>query len=85
MSVGFSEEEADYVRKLHTGHTNQLRLLHYPQEVGQHEDKSRLGAHTDGRYACSQNLGPISWIRSHNGTAALLPSSSKTLIKVSSS
>ena len=48
MSVGFSEEEADYVRKLHTGHTNQLRLLHYPQEVGQHGDHSRLGAHTDG-------------------------------------
>ncbi|CAF9917161.1 hypothetical protein IMSHALPRED_003480 [Imshaugia aleurites] len=50
LSVGFSEEEAKYVRKLHNGHTNQLRLLHYPtmpHDFPQYEDQSRLGAHTD--------------------------------------
>ena len=68
MGIGFSEEEAGYVRKLHTGHTNQLRLLHYPampqqighdyravpQQVGHDEGHSRLGAHTDWRYDCSK-------------------------------
>lgn len=56
MSVGFNKEEADYIKQLHTGHTNQLRLLHYPpmsQDVGQNGDQSRLGAHTDWRYGRS--------------------------------
>lgn len=56
IGVGFSKEEASFVRKLHTGHTNQLRLLHYPamsQDVGPGGDQSRLGAHTDWRYGRS--------------------------------
>ena len=56
IGVGFTEEEADYVRKLHTGDTNQLRLLHYPamsQDMGQDGNQSRLGAHTDFRYGRS--------------------------------
>ena len=53
MGVGLTDEEADYVRGLHNGDTNQLRLLHYPpamiaQDVG--GDRARLGAHTDWRY-----------------------------------
>jgi isopenicillin N synthase-like dioxygenase len=44
--------EADAVRLLHTGHDNQLRLLHYPPitdgMIG-HEGLGRLGAHTDWR------------------------------------
>ena len=50
MGVGFTEEEADYVRKLHTGDTNQLRLLHYPAMAQDAGHQSRLGAHTDWRY-----------------------------------
>ena len=56
MSLGFNHEEADYVRKLHTGHTNQLRLLHYPampQGASESGDQSRLGAHADWRYGRS--------------------------------
>ena len=56
MGVGFTEAEAEYVRKLHDGDTNQLRLLHYPamsQDIGQYGNQSRLGAHTDFRYGRS--------------------------------
>jgi isopenicillin N synthase-like dioxygenase len=44
--------EADAVRKLHTGHDNQLRLLHYPpitDAMMADESVGRLGAHTDWR------------------------------------
>lgn len=53
MSLNLTEEEAESVRKLHTGHDNQLRLLHYPPispEMLKNEDVGRLGAHTDFRY-----------------------------------
>ncbi|CAF9918244.1 MAG: hypothetical protein HETSPECPRED_003710 [Heterodermia speciosa] len=53
MSLELNVEEADYVRKIHTGHANQLRLLHYPpmpRDAFKAEEHSRLGAHTDGRY-----------------------------------
>lgn len=50
LSLGFTEDEAKSVRALHSGHDNQLRLLHYPPiESSRLEDQcaSRLGAHTD--------------------------------------
>ncbi|KAF2785925.1 putative leucoanthocyanidin dioxygenase [Melanomma pulvis-pyrius CBS 109.77] len=50
LSLEFTEDEANNVRALHSGHDNQLRLLHYPPiESGRLEDQyaSRLGAHTD--------------------------------------
>ena len=54
MGIGFTDEEADYVRGLHNGDTNQLRLLHYPPAVMAHDmdmgEQARLGAHTDWRY-----------------------------------
>ena len=56
MGVGFTDEEKEYVRGLHGGDTNQLRLLHYPamvDDVGREGKQSRLGAHTDFRYGCS--------------------------------
>ena len=51
--AGFSEDEATYVRGLHTSHHNQLRLLHYPsmpQGTSDLNDQPRLGAHSDWRY-----------------------------------
>ncbi|KAH8701528.1 putative leucoanthocyanidin dioxygenase [Talaromyces proteolyticus] len=51
MSLNLSEQEANSVRALHTGHDNQLRLLHYPSISGEmlakEKDIGRLGAHTD--------------------------------------
>lgn len=50
MSVGFSTDEAEYVHRIHTGHDNHLRLLHYPpmhRDLLQSEGQSRLGAHKD--------------------------------------
>lgn len=51
-ALGLPDAEADAVRALHTGHDNQLRLLHYPPitdaMVGD-ESVGRLGAHTDWR------------------------------------
>jgi isopenicillin N synthase-like dioxygenase len=52
MSLDLTEKEADSVRALHTGHDNQLRLLHYPpisSEMLKDKDIGRLGAHTDWR------------------------------------
>ena len=49
-SLNLSDSEAEAVRALHTGHDNQLRLLHYPPitdaMIGD-ETVGRLGAHTD--------------------------------------
>lgn len=52
MSLELEEGEMERVRKLHTGHDNQLRLLHYPpvgEERWKKGNKHRLGAHTDWR------------------------------------
>jgi isopenicillin N synthase-like dioxygenase len=49
-ALGLAEAEADAVRALHTGHDNQLRLLHYPSIADAmiaDESVGRLGAHTD--------------------------------------
>ena len=88
MGVGFTEEEADYVRSLHNGDTNQLRLLHYPpamaQDVG--HDQSRLGAHTDWRYDRSPNSRKkVVELILTLVFIALLRSCFRTPIKVSSS
>lgn len=50
MSLDLTEQETEEIRNLHTGHTNQLRLLHYPEvsrEMLAREDIGRLAAHTD--------------------------------------
>jgi len=50
MSLDLTEEEAESVRKIHTNHDDQLRLLHYPpisREMLKDEKIGRLGAHTD--------------------------------------
>ncbi|KAM5346359.1 hypothetical protein ACJ41O_009364 [Fusarium nematophilum] len=50
MSLHLTEGEAQAVRALHTGHTNQLRLLHYPpmdEGMVSNEFATRLGAHKD--------------------------------------
>lgn len=50
MSLNLTEKEANGIHKIHTGHDNQLRLLHYPpisREMLSKEDIGRLAAHTD--------------------------------------
>ncbi|KAF2686896.1 putative leucoanthocyanidin dioxygenase [Lentithecium fluviatile CBS 122367] len=47
MSIDLTEQEAERVRALHTGHENQVRLLHYPPVPNAAPGSSRLGAHTD--------------------------------------
>ncbi|CAG8960681.1 hypothetical protein HYFRA_00013449 [Hymenoscyphus fraxineus] len=50
MGLDLTEEEAATIRALHTGHDNQLRLLHYPSisaEMLKDETVGRLQAHTD--------------------------------------
>ncbi|MCJ1459033.1 hypothetical protein MMC28_009410 [Mycoblastus sanguinarius] len=50
MSLGMTADEAQYVRSLHSGHGNQLRLAHYPPipvEKLNREVLARLPAHTD--------------------------------------
>ncbi|KAF2640373.1 putative leucoanthocyanidin dioxygenase [Massarina eburnea CBS 473.64] len=47
MSLNLPQEEAESVRALHTGHENQLRLLHYPPVKDAGQEFSRLGSHTD--------------------------------------
>jgi isopenicillin N synthase-like dioxygenase len=52
MSLELEEREMENVRGLHSGHDNQLRLLHYPpvEDVRlKSGNKHRLGAHTDWR------------------------------------
>ncbi|KAF7865245.1 hypothetical protein EAF04_006222 [Stromatinia cepivora] len=50
MSLDLTQSEAENIRKLHNGHENQLRFLHYPlisSELLEKRDIGRLGAHTD--------------------------------------
>ena len=52
MGLGLTEAECDYVRGLHSGHNNQLRLAHYPpisSEKLNREVLGRLPAHRDWR------------------------------------
>jgi isopenicillin N synthase-like dioxygenase len=53
MSLDLTEKEAENIRGIHTGHDNQLRLLHYPpisREMLDDEKIGRLAAHTDFRW-----------------------------------
>lgn len=58
MSLNLTEKEAEAIHALHTGHDNQLRLLHYPSISGEMLDKEkrigRLGVHTDWRSVAFQ-------------------------------
>lgn len=50
LAVGLSLEDEDYLVKRHSGHTNQLRLLHYPPIAAEDLEKGRAArcpAHTD--------------------------------------
>ena len=52
LGLELSEGEAGYLRSIHSGHNNQLRLLHYPSispEVLENKNMSRLGEHKDVR------------------------------------
>ena len=50
MSIDFSDEECDAVRQMHSGHDNNIRLLHYPSmpegKLGMAK-MDRLQAHRD--------------------------------------
>ena len=57
MGMDLTPDESENVRKLHTGHNNQLRLAHYlPISVGKldDDDMTRLAAHTDWRSVTSR-------------------------------
>ena len=50
MALGIGLEDENYFRPMHTGHNNQLRLLHYPAipaELIENEKATRLDAHSD--------------------------------------
>lgn len=68
LSLELTVDEADYVRKLHFGHGNQLRLSHYtatPSEKLNKEVLARLPAHTDWRYVlCSAALSGLASLES---------------------
>ncbi|PGH12097.1 hypothetical protein AJ79_04496 [Helicocarpus griseus UAMH5409] len=50
ISLGIGLEDEDHLLKLHSGHNNQLRLLHYPSLPAaalENEEFARMPAHTD--------------------------------------
>lgn len=52
LGLDLSKSEIEYVKKLHSGHNNQLRLLHYPPipaEMLDTEVLARMPAHEDWR------------------------------------
>lgn len=52
LGLGLEDAEIETWRKLHTGHDDQLRLLHYPPiapEILKRGNLGRLGSHTDWR------------------------------------
>ena len=53
LSLGLSDKEAAYMKDLHSGQNNQLRLLQYSpllEEVLKDKDQARLGEHKDAGY-----------------------------------
>ena len=59
MSIDLNQQEAESLRKLHSGHNNQVRFLHYPPiptEAFANKDLSRFFAHTDWRFVCTSIL-----------------------------
>ena len=52
LGIDLSKSEIEYVKKLHSGHNNQLRLLHYPPIPAEMLDTqvlARMPAHEDWR------------------------------------
>ncbi|EEH17985.1 hypothetical protein PABG_00548 [Paracoccidioides brasiliensis Pb03] len=50
ISIGIGLEDENHLLKLHSGHNNQLRLLHYPSVPAaalENEQYARMPAHTD--------------------------------------
>lgn len=50
LAVGIGLEDADHILKLHSGHNNQLRLLHYPPIPAmalESQTTARMPAHCD--------------------------------------
>jgi isopenicillin N synthase-like dioxygenase len=50
LALGIGLDDEDHLVKRHSGHNNQLRLLHYPSlpaEALENETMSRMPAHTD--------------------------------------
>ncbi|EER28065.1 hypothetical protein D8B26_006723 [Coccidioides posadasii str. Silveira] len=50
ISIGIGLEEEDYLLKFHSGHNNQLRLLHYPPlpaALLEEQKYARMPSHTD--------------------------------------
>jgi isopenicillin N synthase-like dioxygenase len=50
LAVGIGLEDEDHLLKKHSGHCNQLRLLHYPSvpaEALEKQTTARMPAHTD--------------------------------------
>ena len=53
LALGLTEAEKGYLFELHSGHNNQLRLLHYPPiptEKLRKQVVARMPAHCDWRY-----------------------------------
>ena len=53
LALDLSEAEKSHLFKLHSGHNNQLRLLHYPPILTEKLRKqvmARMPAHCDWRY-----------------------------------
>ena len=52
LGLGYTEKERKHVHSLHSGHNDQLRLLHYPPLADDSIDTELIGrmpAHTDWR------------------------------------
>ena len=50
LALGIGLDDEDYLRKFHSGHENQLRLLHYPAVAAETLERGlvkRMPAHTD--------------------------------------
>ena len=51
--LGLTEVEMSHIQLLHSGHNNQLRLLHYPEvsaELLKNRVVARMPTHTDWRF-----------------------------------
>lgn len=59
LSLSLSEAEKSHLFELHSGHNNQLRLLHYPPiatETLRKQVMARMPAHCDWRYAYENRI-----------------------------
>ena len=64
LALCLTKAEKDYLFDLHSGHNNQLRLLHYPpiptEQLRKHVI-ARMPAHCDWRYV-HQSCNPTSYL-----------------------